>query len=172
MKIFCMTCREWVFNTTDDFKCGGPYHGGMFQERDDGATMPDQLYLHESVKGGDLHCPRCRGLFITNREIYTEHGIIRDGQTVFSESFYAIHTEGPYIGKLKGSAVYSEEPVKRKPKVQDNSALAEYEQPKADAETVKKLKKVSVKKVKKTKKAKKASVKKTTGRKPGMTKGK
>lgn len=101
MRVFCMTCKEPILNTSPDFKVGGPYHGGMFEPLTLdkwAATLPD---LRAHTTGGDLHCPRCMGLFITpHGRLLTEHGIILPGQEGLDTSICIMHKDGPAKGEL------------------------------------------------------------------------
>lgn len=101
MRIYCLTCREYILETSDQFKIGGPYHGAMFKGATDDKWSATTFRFHEDVKDGNLNCPRCMGFFIVDGKILTEHGVIRPGQKTLDESFSIIHKEGPVKGWLK-----------------------------------------------------------------------
>lgn len=100
LKIFCLTCKEYILETSDEFVCGGPYHGAMFEGATADKWAATLFKLHETVKGGDLFCPRCMGPFIVAGRLLTEHGVIQPGQTSIDTSFNIVHQEGHAKGML------------------------------------------------------------------------
>ena len=101
MRIYCLTCREYIMNSSPDFVLGGPYHGAMFEGATGdywSATMFRQV---ESVKGGDLFCPRCTGRFFSDTGgLLTEHGVVQAGQKSVDTTFNIVHQDGPAKGQL------------------------------------------------------------------------
>jgi len=101
MRIYCLTCREYIMNSSPEFVLGGPYHGAMFEGATGdywSATMFRQV---ESVKGGDLFCPRCTGRFFSDTGgLLTEHGVVQAGQKSVDTTFNIVHQDGPAKGQL------------------------------------------------------------------------
>jgi len=101
MKIYCMTCREHILNSTDKIKIGGPYQGDMFEPVQKNGYWGRMF--HHSAKRGNLFCPRCEGPFIRRGELLTEHGIIREGQTTVDETLSIVAPpDNPLPGRIMG----------------------------------------------------------------------
>ena len=101
MKIYCLTCREYILETSDAFVIGGSYNGAMFKGATGDRWAASLFRTVESVKGGDLYCPRCMGPFIVDGgKLLTEHGVIQPGQKSIDTSFNIVHQEGHAKGML------------------------------------------------------------------------
>lgn len=100
MKIYCLTCKRYVLDTTEAFVCGGPYNGTMFVST---KAMPfyRKYPKHEGIKGRNLQCPWCTGQFLgVSGELLTEHGKIKSGQTTYDPEFNIVWQDGPAKGQL------------------------------------------------------------------------
>lgn len=101
MKVYCLTCREYILETSDAFEIGKPPHGGMFLPATLDRWAATMFDCRENTKGGDLHCPRCMGRFLGDKdELLTEHGIVYQGQESTDEEFSIVHKDGPLKGQL------------------------------------------------------------------------
>ncbi|HBJ74606.1 MAG TPA: hypothetical protein DDY86_03595 [Syntrophaceae bacterium] len=101
MRIYCLTCREVILETTDAFILGGPYDGGMFKGVRNDNWAETMFRTHPDVKGGNLFCPRCTGRFLgADGGLLTEHGIIRPGQRTVDTEYSIVHQDGPAKGLL------------------------------------------------------------------------
>lgn len=112
MKIFCVTCSDYILDTSDVFKIGGPYNGSMFQKSKHARFQYDYFQFHRAMKLGNLFCPRCGSSFIRqDGALMSEHGLIMPGQKSIDRTFYSIHPpdhpEAP--GRLKGRDIVSKE---------------------------------------------------------------
>jgi len=107
VKIYCLTCREHVLNTSPAFKAGGPYSGDMFEAVTDCRWFSTAFNFDSWVTEGNLWCPRCTGAFIIGGETLTEHGIIKVGQKSVKTDVSVVHKDGPFQGQLKSAAEYS-----------------------------------------------------------------
>ena len=100
MKIFCLTCKKHILDTTDSFVVGGPYNGTMFV-----STPKMPVYAkyprHAGIVKANLQCPWCNGVFCGPRgELLTEHGKIMKGQTSYDPEFNIVWKDGPAKGQL------------------------------------------------------------------------
>ena len=102
MEIYCLTCREHILRTSDEFVLGVPYTGNMFTGVHGDRWRETMFRQVDSVRGGDLHCPRCMGNFIIDGKLLTEHGIVYPGQESVDTSVDIVHREGEVRGILKG----------------------------------------------------------------------
>jgi len=101
MKIYCLTCREYILETSDDLVIGGPYNGAMFKGATNDKWASTMFRTVADIKGGDLHCPRCMGPFIVDGgKLLTEHGVIQPGQKSIDTTFNIVHQEGHAKGML------------------------------------------------------------------------
>jgi hypothetical protein len=94
MKIFCCLCTEHCFDTTDVFKCGGPYNGSMFAKPNHVGPYKGQYPRQgEWQVGGDLTCPFCEQDFMLYG-LVTEHGVIVPGQKTIDTSMSILNDDG------------------------------------------------------------------------------
>lgn len=116
MRIFCLTCKEPVLDTSAELKLGGPYHGGMFAPLE--KWKVSTFKCRDDITQGKLVCPRCHGFFIVGGVLCTEHGTVQPGQTSLDPSQSIMWHEGPAKGQLmhiKPSLLPAEEPEEKKP---------------------------------------------------------
>jgi hypothetical protein len=100
MKIFCLTCKKHVLDTTETFVCGGPYNGTMFVSAQ-GMPPYAKYPRHVGVVKKNLQCPWCSAPFLgVSDELLTEHGKIKAGQKTYDPEFSIVWQEGPAKGKL------------------------------------------------------------------------
>lgn len=99
--IFCLSCREAILKTTDDFILGGEYSGNMFESIHESKWSATMFPRRPDIKSGNLNCPRCMGHFIQRGQILTEHGIVHPGQKTLDTSFNVVNQDGDFKGKLK-----------------------------------------------------------------------
>jgi len=127
MKIYCICCKEYILDTSDDMVLGGAvlkdggaheYHGGMFKAASSDKWHSQMFDCRAHTRGGDLWCPRCTGKFLgSHNELLTEHGIIHPGQKTVDTSFNIVWQkgeEGGAPGQLK--YVKDSRPVPTAPK--------------------------------------------------------
>ena len=101
MRIYCLTCKEYILNTSDAMILGGPYNGAMFEPATGDKWAMTTFDCREHTKGGDLWCPRCMGRFLGDRgELLTEHGVVYAGQRTVDTGFSIVHGDGPAKGLL------------------------------------------------------------------------
>lgn len=100
MKIFCLTCKKHVLDTTEAFICGGPYNGTMFVSS---SGMPPYAKYpkHAGIVKKNLQCPWCSAPFLGIKdELLTEHGKIKAGQRTYDPDFSIVWQDGQAKGKL------------------------------------------------------------------------
>ena len=95
MKVFCCLCTQHIFDTTDSFKIGGPYNGGMFRKPDHIVGPYHGFYPEQGEwrVNGDLSCPLCEQDFMANG-LLTEHGLIVPGQESLDTEFSILNDDG------------------------------------------------------------------------------
>ncbi len=103
MKIYCLTCSEYILDTTDKFILGSiPYAGEMFKCASTDSHNVIDTDLRSWGQSGNILCPRCEGKFIVNNVLSTEHGLIDLGQKELNEGVCVIYLDGPFENMLMG----------------------------------------------------------------------
>jgi hypothetical protein len=95
MRIYCIYCKDYILETSDQFQPGGEYHGGMFKPAILDRWKATTFNCREHIKRGDMYCPRCMGSFIGHKgELLTEHGIVYAGQDSIDTEFSVLLPDG------------------------------------------------------------------------------
>ena len=119
IKVYCVNCRDIILLTSDKFKIGGPYDGGMFKTFWNDSRSVGDFVFNAWATSGNLWCPRTEGHDFINGDgsLLTEHGLIREGQKTLDTEFSIIYHDPPLKNQLKWVDRWSKELILNGPPV-------------------------------------------------------
>ena len=122
MRIYCMTCKTYVLDTTDKFRCGGPYSGNMFKAPKGKEGHMNYFQFEEPVRDENIFCPYCANhLHDGAWGLLTEHGLLPSGQRTIDTAFSVIYEDGT----LKSDSTFAKE----RSEIEDEGSKVEPESP-------------------------------------------